>query len=508
MENSQGYRGETDVFNECHFCRFLRGRTNIYGLTVVSSKIPTCFPCSPEFPSHRYASMPSRPASSKEVRRLQTPRQHAVVASTNEVTALISAEGYWSTLTIPLNHETGKLEIISVDAFERTVDRGFHMVTNFIIAITTFNQTSGSRTTTILEDEYKSYSLQIYGASIAPSAYLEETLFKIGGSCQIINLKAAPMQLSHTTVTLNGKSQIAIILCAMDGAVHVYLEEATSGEFFEVDVEEFFPVLGRMATAGLKYAILFFSPSCHVLFLDIFDEGDTRVVAAGSQSGELHMAVYHRDKMVNGLSKRILGFVSGSRLCSITTKGLNSLTVLPESNQHDSVLCSHVLDVDWDGECELLVGTYGRQLLIYKRIPGTETQYYIFWRRGFAYPIYRLASLDVNRDGLDELIVTTMYGVHVFQPNFDKAQERLLEVLNYIGEMKLKKRGLLEKKQTMEKAEMEEKMKVDEEKREVEREKVETEKIGTEEAEKVETEKVETEEVKGAEQGTVESVFT
>lgn len=48
------------------------------------------------------------------VRRLQTPRQHAIVASTNEVIALISAEGYWSTLAVPLNHETGCFDLVDV----------------------------------------------------------------------------------------------------------------------------------------------------------------------------------------------------------------------------------------------------------------------------------------------------------------------------------------------------------------------------------------------------------
>lgn len=86
-------------------------------------------------------------------------------------------------------------------------------------------------------------------------------------------------------------------------------------------------------------------------------------------------------------------------------------------------------------------------------------------------------------------------------------------MLNYVGEMKLKKQGLLEK-QTMGKAETGENMKVDEERKGVEKEKVGTEKIGTEgekveteEGEKLETEegeKVETEEVKGEVQETAE----
>ena len=40
--------------------------------------------------------------------------------------------------------------------------------------------------------------------------------------------------------------------------------------------------------------------------------------------------------------------------------------VLPESFLHDSVMCGTVADVDWDGINEIVLGTYGKRLLIYK----------------------------------------------------------------------------------------------------------------------------------------------
>ena len=53
-------------------------------------------------------------------------------------------------------------------------------------------------------------------------------------------------------------------------------------------------------------------------------------------------------------------------LRSIDQKGLSSPFYLPESTQYDSILCAHVADVDWDAKKEVLIGSYGRQLLIYK----------------------------------------------------------------------------------------------------------------------------------------------
>lgn len=62
---------------------------------------------------------------------------------------------------------------------------------------------------------------------------------------------------------------------------------------------------------------------------------------------------------------------------SIQTDGLSTSRTLPLSGNFDSVLCSHVMDVDWDGEKEILIGTYGRQVLIYKQ--GKKNHIYILF---------------------------------------------------------------------------------------------------------------------------------
>lgn len=59
----------------------------------------------------------------------------------------------------------------------------------------------------------------------------------------------------------------------------------------------------------------------------------------------------------------------------IEHSGLKKYQLLPCSEQHDSVLCSHVMDVDWDGQQEILIGTYGREVLIYKQ--GTFLDFFV-----------------------------------------------------------------------------------------------------------------------------------
>jgi hypothetical protein len=86
--------------------------------------------------------------------------------------------------------------------------------------------------------------------------------------------------------------------------------------------------------------------------------------------------------------------------------------------------------------------------------------YQLLWQKSFTHPIYRIASLDLNKDGIEELIVSTQYGVHIlqvtikikflnvyllifclfmkyvflffFKPNLNKAKEQLLKILNEI----------------------------------------------------------------------------
>lgn len=45
---------------------------------------------------------------------------------------------------------------------------------------------------------------------------------------------------------------------------------------------------------------------------------------------------------------------------------LHNLHHLPQSEHYDSVLSVGVADLDFDGEMEILVTTYGRELLVYK----------------------------------------------------------------------------------------------------------------------------------------------
>ena len=41
-------------------------------------------------------------------------------------------------------------------------------------------------------------------------------------------------------------------------------------------------------------------------------------------------------------------------------EGFSRSLILPDSHKHDSVLCVELADVDWDGQQEIILGTFGK----------------------------------------------------------------------------------------------------------------------------------------------------
>ncbi|KAL0090786.1 hypothetical protein J3Q64DRAFT_1707039 [Phycomyces blakesleeanus] len=437
------------LFCETHYARYGNERTNIYGLAPFESRFLTYLNRPDEFPSHRYESLPSEPSPPKH-QGLGRKVRHFMTASAAELTAFVSMDGYWNYVCIPVGLEAGKSEVIAMDVFEEHSDKS-----RFVVALAV-----AEKYDTENQETQVSYSLRFYGHQHAPKSFLEQTLFGLGESSQIIPLTYPPMQLSHVQINYEGRQQTAFLMASTDGIMHLYVQDS-SRLFVPISAGTYFPLLGRISDHRIK-----------ILFLHILTYQGKIAICAGGQNGELFLSFYdnegvecksHAIRLFSPITSVLLFHPRVSKhlkedeplhlvvTCaieqamvykSVQINGLSRSRVLPQSSLYDSVLCSHVMDVDWDGEQEILIGTYGRQVLIYKQLEGTE-DYTVLWRRQFAYPIYRMSHLDLNIDGLDELIVITMYGVHIFQPNMKKARKRLLDVLMYVESSKRQKYELL-----------------------------------------------------------------
>eukprot|EP01104_Vermistella_antarctica_P016501 TRINITY_DN561_c0_g1_i1.p1 TRINITY_DN561_c0_g1~~TRINITY_DN561_c0_g1_i1.p1 ORF type:complete len:647 (-),score=103.98 TRINITY_DN561_c0_g1_i1:10-1950(-) len=141
---------------------------------------------------------------------------------------------------------------------------------------------------------------------------------------------------------------------------------------------------------------------------------------------------------------------------SITYRAVNCLAftcpvLIPRSNEFDSVTCCKVADVDWDGEDEIVLGTYGTSLLVYKYsvpestgsgvTPGPIRFEHVLERQ-FRNPLHCLDFLDVNRCGVEDIIVVTQYGLHALQPNVELIRERCLSALQLLRDVSYLEAGV------------------------------------------------------------------
>ncbi|KAI8981841.1 hypothetical protein BDF20DRAFT_818722 [Mycotypha africana] len=99
------------LFRETHYARYGYERTL---LTYMNKP--------DEFPSTRLQSLPDAPLTDY-IQPLSKPVRHFLAASTSELTAFLSRDGYWNCLYVDLcDIEPGKSDVIAVDAIETTID--------------------------------------------------------------------------------------------------------------------------------------------------------------------------------------------------------------------------------------------------------------------------------------------------------------------------------------------------------------------------------------------------
>lgn len=97
---------------------------------------------------------------------------------------------------------------------------------------------------------------------------------------------------------------------------------------------------------------------------------------------------------------------------NVKGQGLSNILELPSSASGDAVLCGIIADLDLDGVVEIVLGTYGRQLLVYK---WHTNSWDLKATRTLPHPVHSLHYLDVTGDAVRELLILTPKGLHVFQ---------------------------------------------------------------------------------------------
>uniref|UniRef100_A0A672P815 Kaptin (actin binding protein) n=1 Tax=Sinocyclocheilus grahami TaxID=75366 RepID=A0A672P815_SINGR len=302
-------------------------------------------------------------------------------------------------------------EIVSIDAFNKSAPKR-----GMVVGIT-FIKDSGDKATPFLN---------IY-CDYEPGS--EFNLESIAQSCLNLELQFTPFQLYHTEVHCgDGSSETVFLLSGHDQRIHLYKENASLHQFEEQPVERLFPELQEL-------------PS-NVLWLNVLSiDQNRRLTAFGCQNGSVGLSLVNQKGP--GKTSRLLSlialyssfFLTGSQretfnllvtssiemavvYRDVEQYGLSRQLCLAESDQCDAVLCALVVDLDFDGQHELLLGTYGQDLLCYKFHQPTgafEDKLQLLWRRSFKSPLLSLIYLDLDGDGLRELAVLTLKGLHILQ---------------------------------------------------------------------------------------------
>ncbi|XP_069765780.1 KICSTOR complex protein kaptin isoform X2 [Narcine bancroftii] len=340
-------------------------------------------------------------------------------------------------------------EIVSIDAFNKSPPKR-----GLVVGIT-FIKDSGDKASPFLN---------IY-CDYEPGS--EYNLDSIAQSCLNLELQFTPFQLCHVEVQERGERETIFLLGSHDLQMHLYKENETLHQFEEHPIEFLFPELTNL-------------PS-HVLWLDVVNiPGSTRrLTTFGCQNGFVRVAHVDQESKVVLQSWKVQqdGPISTVRLfqlpsnihrsggssagsCSesgpafkgnydllvtsaielsvvyrdVLKNGLEDQVILPESDQYDSVLCALVADVDFDGVKEILLGTYGQELLCYKSCVGSVVdpemmesalasqlhgEFRLLWRRSFQSPLLSMAYIDLTCDGVCELAVESLKGLHILQLNQD-----------------------------------------------------------------------------------------
>uniref|UniRef100_A0A8C2DY52 Kaptin (actin binding protein) n=1 Tax=Cyprinus carpio TaxID=7962 RepID=A0A8C2DY52_CYPCA len=298
-------------------------------------------------------------------------------------------------------------EIVSIDAFNKSAPKR-----GMVVGIT-FIKDSGDKATPFLN---------IY-CDYEPGS--EFNLESIAQSCLNLELQFTPFQLYHTEVHCGGgSSETVFLLSGHDQRIHLYIENASLHQFEEQPVERLFPELQEL-------------PS-NVLWLNVLSiDQNRRLTAFGCQNGSVGLSLVNQKGPGSERETFNLLVTSAIEMAvvyrDVEQYGLSRQLCLAESDQCDAVLCALVVDLDFDGQHELLLGTYGQDLLCYKFHQPTgaiEDKLQLLWRRSFKSPLLSLIYLDLDGDGLRELAVLTLKGLHILQHSLKTTADLVLHRLS------------------------------------------------------------------------------
>jgi hypothetical protein len=234
--------------------------------------------------------------------------------------------------------------------------------------------------------------------------YLNEKFLKT------LEVPFTPLQLFHSKLYPD-----LVFLSGTDKIIHTFMMQEQNNSFLEVATFEILPELCRLPSCALRSVIL------------------PTKSAIGCQNGYLRVSynsnIYEKylDGPINSIcffdDNLVVGDAIGKVILfpDLPKNKLGEGIILMDSNE--SVLCINVFDFHANGKKDIFIGTYS-ELFIYS---NEQKGYELSKRVKYKYPINDLAFIDVNKDGLIEMLVLHLKCILIYQP--DGVEDTLLTKL-------------------------------------------------------------------------------
>nr|XP_024216643.1 KICSTOR complex protein kaptin-like isoform X2 [Halyomorpha halys] len=336
---------------------------------------------------------------------------------------------------VPFTYIPTGAEIISIDAFNRS-----KTCDDFFIGITII-KVNGDQSTETYLNIYTEQDVEEKG---------ELNLDCLAQNCLMLELTFVPYQLYHTSLFNQEKIEEAVwLLSGSDLKMHLFREDPQNHTYCEIEAEDIFPEFSRLPsivfwvdikhTSDKERRLTAFGCECglvkifmvditkNVLLLNISNQFDAPVSRVSlftvktepvyTKSSVLGRLKEKNDALNDGKSHRYNLLVINTLQPSVVFMDVvdgefENRIILPDSDKYDIALCACIADVNMDTTKEILIGTFAKELLVYKY---ENAVWILQGQHKFSHSVHSINYVDITGDGVKELIVVTMLGVQIFQ---------------------------------------------------------------------------------------------
>ncbi|XP_043508946.1 KICSTOR complex protein kaptin-like [Frieseomelitta varia] len=345
-------------------------------------------------------------------------------------------------------------EIISIDAYNKS-DSG----DGFVIGITILK----ASTDTSVERYLNIYTEGAIDGEGDEGSSIEA----IAQNCLMVELAYTPYHLYHTILPQqNAPNEVVWLLSGSDYKIHMIREDKSNHSYSESSIEKYFPELHDIQGIAIWINIYYYNNynwrltvigcECGLVNVAITNVSELKICQSWKLRYDRPISNVSIFSLKNNIEKpRFLNsnncksFINDQEtklnilvvntnnavvFMDVLNNGMNEDITLNGSETSDCILCSCIADINMDGQNEILLGTYGQEVLIFCFVNDT---WELIIRKLFDAPVHSICYMDITHDGMKELIVLTQRGVHILQHNIvdvkDKWKKRYKKFLKENG---------------------------------------------------------------------------